>query len=189
MRRIIAVASLPVALGAVAVAGFVAWRRNRRFGSAFVNRIVNPRLVSRGLVGGQRSEIGTLEHFGRTSGIRRVTPVHPEPTVDGFRIVMPLGPESQWARNVVAAGHCRLQLHETVYDLDEPSIIEAAEADFLPTAVRLIMSRLGFQYLVLRTFSSAPGTLELTESRGPSPGVPAPTETAAEAAAEVVRAS
>ena len=75
-----------------------------------------PRLLQRGLAGGAKSEIGTLEHFGRMSGVRRLTPVHPEPTPAGFRVMVPLGSHSQWARNVLAAGHCRLQLHDVVYN-------------------------------------------------------------------------
>ena len=31
----------------------------------------------------------------------------------------PLGDHSEWARNVLAAGHCRLQLRDVVYELDD----------------------------------------------------------------------
>ena len=157
MRRIVGViaASAAIASGVV-----IFWRRNPRVGSGFMNAVVNPRLLSRGMAGGRASEIGTLEHVGRTSGVLRLTPVHPEPTRDGFRIVVPLGPNSHWARNVLAAGHCRLQLHETVYDLDEPAMIPASEADGLPAVVRAAMAGLGFQYLTLHTFSARPGSLE-----------------------------
>lgn len=179
MRRVVAISAVPVALGVVAGATVVVWRRNPRLGSTFVNTVVNPRLVGRGLAGGAKSEIGALEHVGRTSGIRRLTPVHPEPTHDGFRIVVPLGPSSHWARNVLAAGHCRLQLHEMVYDLDEPTIIGAGEADNLPAAVRGIMAGLGFQYLTLRTFASGPGSLEPANPDAPASNQPAPAETPA----------
>ena len=50
----------------------------RGSGPMFVNTVVNPRLLRRGLAGGGASEIGTIEHFGRRSGVRRLTPVHPE---------------------------------------------------------------------------------------------------------------
>ena len=119
------------------------------------------------------SEIGTLEHVGRTSGIRRLTPVHPEPTPDGFRIVVPLGPSSQWARNVLAAGHCRLQLHDRVYDLDEPAMVDAGEVDHLPWAVRGVMGALGFQYLKMRTFDAHAGALEPAEADGRTSEPPA----------------
>lgn len=163
MRRIIVVGAA-TALVATVGATVAVWRRDPRVGSAFVNSVVNPRLVGRGLAGGAKSEIGTLEHVGRTSGIRRLTPVHPEPTPEGFRIMVPLGPHSQWARNVLTAGHCRLQLHDTVYDLDEPAMIPASEVHGLPSAVRRGMAALGFEYLTLRTFSSTPGALEPAEA-------------------------
>ena len=163
MRRSISIIVTATALGGFAGATVIIWRRNPRVGTTFVNSVVNPRLVRRGLAGGRASEIGTLEHIGRRSGVRRLTPVHPEPTPEGFRVVVPLGPHSQWAQNVLAAGHCRLQLHGLVYDLDEPTMIPASEAEKLPRAVRGAMAALGFQYLRLHTFASHPGRLEPAE--------------------------
>jgi hypothetical protein len=156
MRKIVAVLAL-VAAVRLAVR---AWRENPRIGTAFVNSVVNPALLRRGLAGGRASEIGTLEHFGRRSGLRRLTPVHPEPTKGGFRVLVPLGPQSQWARNVLVAGHCRLHLHGQVFDLDEPVTVAAAEAGDLPWVVRRLMTALGFQYLYLHTFATRPGDLE-----------------------------
>ena len=159
MRRSLALAGGLASLGAVAGVAVVVWRRNPRVGSAFVNAIVNPALVRRGLAGGGASELGVLEHVGRRSGRHRWTPVHPEPTPDGFRIMVPLGPHSEWARNVLAAGHCRLRVHGVVYELDEPAMIAARDVETLPAPLRGLMASLGFQYLKLRTFGSEPGIL------------------------------
>jgi hypothetical protein len=166
-----------VAVLALFVGTLMWWRRNRRFGTAFVNRVVNPALMRRGWSGSGRSEIGTLEHIGRRSGTRRLTPVHPEPTADGFRIIVPLADESQWARNVLAAGHCRLCLHGTVYELDEPRLIDPAEVEALPRGLRKVESLLGFRYLTLHTFAAASGELEapVQDVREATPG-PRPTE-------------
>ena len=152
MRRLLAFIGTLTAITAIAVA---AWRRNRRIGVAFVNTVVNPALVRRGLTGG-RSELGTIEHVGRVSGIERCVPVHPEPTSDGFRILVPLGEQSEWARNVLAAAHWRLHLHDAVFELDEPTMIPASQATDLPTPIRRLLGWLGFEYLSLRTFASAP---------------------------------
>jgi deazaflavin-dependent oxidoreductase (nitroreductase family) len=160
MRRLVMCVAALGAIGGLARLGLAAWRRNPRIGTRFVNSVVNPRLLDRGLAGGAASELGTLEHVGRRSGARRMTPVHPEPIPDGFRIVVPLGDQSQWARNVLAAGHCRLQLHDHVYELDEPKLIPASEADDLPGPVRSVMSALGFRYLTLRTLNAMPAHLE-----------------------------
>src|SRR5688572_20338573 len=125
MRKIVTLFAFPAVIGVAAVAAARMWRRNPRIGTAFVNSVVNPVLLRRGLSGSRRSEIGTLEHVGRKSGVRRLTPVHPEPTPVGFRIIVPLGMRSEWARNVIAAGHCRLLLHDQVFDLDEPAMVDA----------------------------------------------------------------
>ena len=154
---------LVATLGALAASAIVAWRRNPRLGSGFVNERVNPLLLRRGLSGGQRAEIGTLEHFGRRTGTRRLTPVHPEPTDDGFRIMVPLGPQSEWARNVLAAGHCRLQLHATVFELDEPSLLQPREMVDLPLVTRAMCGALGFAYLSLHRFAEHPGSLDDAE--------------------------
>jgi hypothetical protein len=156
MRKIVAV----LALAAAVPLAVRAWRRNPRIGTSFVNSVVNPALLRRGLAGGRASEIGTLEHFGRRSGLRRLTPVHPEPTEGGFRVMVPLGPQSHWARNVLAAGHCRLHLHGQVLELDEPVMIGAARAEDLPRIVRWLMMTLGFEYLYLHTFATRAGDLE-----------------------------
>jgi hypothetical protein len=157
VRKIIMfIAALGPALGA----GLVAWRRDPRIGSAWVNRAVNPWLLERGLAGGQHSEIGPLEHIGRRSGIVRLTPVHPEPTATGFRFVVPLGTQSEWARNVLAAGRCRIGLHEQVYELARPRFVSPAELDDLPKPMQACMVALGFRYLVLETVAVAPGRLE-----------------------------
>jgi hypothetical protein len=163
MRKILTLVAFPAATGATLVAAVGLWRRDPRVGTAFVNSVVNPALLRRGLAGYGRSEIGTLEHVGRKSGSRRLTPVHPEPTPAGFRIIVPLGMRSEWARNVIAAGHCRLLLHDQVFDLDEPAMVDAAEAQDLPWPVRRVLAGLGFRYLTLRTFASHPGRLEMPE--------------------------
>ena len=167
MRRIGLLFAASAAVGGAAAGAVVIWRRNPRIGSTFVNSVVNPRLLQHGLAGGRTSEIGTIEHYGRISGIRYLTPVHPEATSDGFRIMVPLGRQSHWARNVLTAGHCRLQLHDIVFDLDEPAWIPANDVDALPTAIRSGMAALGFEYLTLRTFDSRPGTLDLAAVEAP----------------------
>jgi hypothetical protein len=172
VRRII-IALIGTSAAAALVGGAVwSFRRNPRMGSSFVNSVVNPALLRRGLVGRGRAELATLEHFGRRSGRRYLTPVHPEPTPDGFQIMVPLGEHSEWARNVVAAGHCRLQLHDVVYQLDEPCIVRPTELPSLPAIARRIEDYLGFEYMTVREFSSTPGSLG--EEVLPSESTPEP---------------
>ena len=160
MRRIVKIIAASAAVSAAVGGSVIVWRRNPRVGTTFMNSVVNPSLLRRGLAGGGVSELGTIEHVGRKSGVRRLTPVHPEPTPVGFRVMVPLGSHSEWARNVLAAGHCRLQLHDVVYDLDEPTMVAVSAVESLPRAIRSVMAGLGFQYLELRTFGASHGSLE-----------------------------
>lgn len=157
MRRLI--------LFGVAVAGLVGgaawWRRHPRFGAEWVNRVADPWLVRQGVVASSKGEIGLLEHVGRKTGVVRMTPVHPVRTPEGFRIVVPLGVESHWASNVIAAGHCRLQVGDVVHELDEPVLVTASRVDGLPKAATKVMDWLGFRYLVLHQFAQHEGTLEI----------------------------
>jgi deazaflavin-dependent oxidoreductase (nitroreductase family) len=135
------------------------WRRHPRAGAGWVNRVANPWLLRTGVPAHTRGEIGLLEHVGRKSGAVRVTPVHPAPTASGFRIIVPLGGESQWARNVVAAGHCRLQVGDEVFELDEPRLISPMLVEGLPAVVAHLTEWLGFRYLALHQFARRAGSL------------------------------
>ena len=154
-------------LASLAVGGIAWWRRHPRFGSGWVNRVVDPWLIRQGIVAESEGEIGLIEHVGRKSGTVRVSPVHPVPTRNGFRIIVPLGVESQWAQNVMKAGRCRLQVGEVVYELDEPRLVSPMLVEELPLAVRRLMVWLGFSYLELHRFAESPGGLIVAEV-GPS---------------------
>jgi hypothetical protein len=155
MRKLF-VLSLAIAAVAALVAAAM---RYTRLGSGFANEVVNPFLVRRGISGSGRSEIGTLEHVGRTTGIRRLTPLHPIPTETGFRFMVPLGERSEWSKNVLAAGHCRMQLHDVVIELDEPVLLAASEVSEIAAPLAMVLDRLGVEYLFLRRFAEAPGRL------------------------------
>ena len=176
MRRMVLAVGFLLGISAAAIGvGVWAWRRNPRMGTRLMNDRVNPLLLRHGVSGEPGSEIGILEHVGRRSGVRRLTPVHPEPTADGFRIVVPLADRSEWARNVLAAGHCRLELRGTVHELDEPVMLLPADVEGIAGPVRWATSALGFRYLRLHRFAEAPGTLsaaDAAEERRDEPGEP-----------------
>jgi hypothetical protein len=86
--------------------------------------------------------------------------VHPVPTAEGFRVVVPLAERSEWARNVLAAGHCRVQLQDVVYELDEPVLVRPTDVRELQAPIRWAEERLGFEYLLLHRFAEHPGALE-----------------------------
>lgn len=131
------------------------WRQNRRAGVDVVNRVIDPWVVRRGLISGSGGQLGLIEHVGRKSGIVRQTPVHPTPTPDGVQIIVPVGDRSEWARNVLAAGHCRLVLGSQLIELDDPVLEMPADVFGVPRPVRALFGWLGFRYLHLRS-STAP---------------------------------
>jgi hypothetical protein len=106
------------------------------------------------------------------------------PTADGFRVVVPLAERSEWARNVLAAGHCRVQFQDVVYELDEPVLVRPTDVRELQAPVRWAEERLGFEYLLLHRFAEHAGELE---PLGTEPIVaPAPTRAARPRKAAVV---
>jgi deazaflavin-dependent oxidoreductase (nitroreductase family) len=125
----------------------------------FVSARFNPLVERLGLVGGRRSPWAYVEHVGRTSGRAYRTPVLPAIAGDHAYIPLPYGADVQWARNVRAAGHCRLQVHERTYDLDEPRVITAAERHDLPERLRAWAEARGNRYLALHVLAERDGLL------------------------------
>lgn len=132
-----------------------------------VNEKVNPWLLEHHIPGSAKAEIGTLEHVGRTSGVAHYTPVHPTLRDDDLFIPAPLGVGSQWAQNILHGGTARLQLHETLYELDRPELIAVAETGFFPAQLATPFDRMGWRYLRMHVAASAPGAFAMHE---PAPG-------------------
>jgi hypothetical protein len=74
-------------------------------------------------------------------------------------VSLPYGRDVNWARNVMASGHCRIQIHGQVYELDEPQVCGSAELPELPEWRKRQFSS-AMEYLRLRVFGVQPGTLD-----------------------------
>lgn len=125
---------------------------------ARMNDQVNPWLMDHRIPGSEKAEIGTLEHRGRTSGSVYFTPVHPTLLEETLLIPAPMGVGSQWARNVLHAGHARLQLHDRLYELDQPELVTVGETGFFPAAIAAPFDRMGWRYVRFHVAASAPAT-------------------------------
>jgi deazaflavin-dependent oxidoreductase (nitroreductase family) len=93
-----------------------------------------------------------LRHTGRTSGKPYATTVVALHTPDGFMVPLPFGSDTQWAKNLFAAGGGSLRSHGREYQIVEPRIVdrEAAGAH-LPAPLRFVAGRLGLrQYVMVR---------------------------------------
>jgi deazaflavin-dependent oxidoreductase (nitroreductase family) len=157
-------------------------RARRDWLRRFATRRFNPLVTRLGLVGGRRSPWALLEHVGRRSGRVYRTPVLPLFIGDFAYVPLQFGTDADWARNVRAAGTCRLQVHEHVYELDEPAEIGPAEHPGVPESLRPWVERRGRRYLRLHVLSATPGRLDRREAR-----VPADTVLAAAEPAEALR--
>jgi deazaflavin-dependent oxidoreductase (nitroreductase family) len=88
-------------------------------------------------------------HVGRTSGRAYRNPVSAYPLGDGFVIPVLYGTQSQWVRNVMAAGRFTLRTKGRDYQLERPEIIPPAQAmAAYPALLRRIMRSQGIQHFV-----------------------------------------
>lgn len=78
---------------------------------------------------------GVIEHTGRRSGKKYVTPVVIERAGGGFIIPLPYGTNVDWLRNVQAAGRATIRVHGQSFIAAQPVIIDA------PTAAGLLSPR------------------------------------------------
>src|ERR1700691_6304630 len=106
------------------------------FNLAVTNRITS-RFAAR-LVG-----FGILKHVGRMSGRVYRTPVNVFRAPDGFLIALTYGRESEWVKNVLAAGGCELETRRVTYELSSPTIIHDPTRQRFPFPVRLILRLIG----------------------------------------------
>lgn len=75
-----------------------------------------------------RSAIADLEHAGRSSGRRYHTPVRAFRTGDTVVIAINFGTRSDWLRNVLAAGGCRMRLRKQFMELSNPRVVPIDQA-------------------------------------------------------------
>ena len=114
-------------------------------------RITDP--ITRPLAGRRYFKLWAIvHHVGRRSGTQYATPVAIVRTPDGFVIPMPWGERTQWVRNVLEAGSCRLRWGGSDYSLVEPRVIDRTEADaFFGPILRVGLSAFGMRvFLRLR---------------------------------------
>ena len=131
-------------------------RRDLRARRAMNDRLA-PILLRHGAADGPRTGLGVVEHVGRVSGTLRRTLVHPVPLGDRFAIPLPYRDKGQWPQNVIAAGCCRLQFHDSVYALSNPRVMNADLVEGLPGVERALVRALGGACLVLDVDSVAVG--------------------------------
>ena len=125
---------------------------------SFVTHRFNPLVMRLGLAGGRRSPWAIVEHVGRSSGTVYRSPLLPMTAGNFLFVPLTYGEDVHWVKNVRAAGHCRIQQHEMILELDEPVIVAASDNPAIPDAVRGAAERSGRRYLRLHVLERVPGT-------------------------------
>jgi deazaflavin-dependent oxidoreductase (nitroreductase family) len=116
-----------------------------------MTKVLNPAM--RRLAGRPHFQMAALvRHTGRRSGRQYVTPVGAQ--LAGNTIVIPLtfGTESDWSRNVRAAGGCSIRLGGTDYDAVAPEVVSAGEAKPVVKAAYSGWQRGMFRMLGIKQF-------------------------------------
>jgi deazaflavin-dependent oxidoreductase (nitroreductase family) len=98
---------------------------------------------------------GRLHHAGRRSGVCYITPVGARIKDDHVLIPLTFGNQSDWVRNVCAAGGATVEVNRRSYAMGAPEFLYWADArsivrSFFPLA------RSGFRMLSIKQFVYAP---------------------------------
>ena len=112
----------------------------KRWVAAF-NLAVTNRITSR--FAARLPGFGILTHVGRKSGRVYRTPVNVFRAPEGFLIALTYGQDSEWVRNVEAAGGCELETRGVRYLLSAPTIVHDPSRRRFPFPVHMILGLIG----------------------------------------------
>ena len=75
------------------------------------------------------SPYAVMRHVGRKSGREYETPMQPVATDDGFAVALPYGPNTDWLKNVLAAGRATLVFDGETYEVGRPEVVAMSDAN------------------------------------------------------------
>lgn len=115
-----------------------------RFNRVATNRILGP--LTRVL-----PPFAEVRHRGRTSGREYTTPVWAFPTEDGYVIALTYGPQTHWAKNVLAANGCRMRTPAGEVPLGNARLLRDEEGlTRMPAVLRPALRAMGVRdFLIL----------------------------------------
>ncbi len=125
---------------AIAASGVLMMRFRKRWlakiNIAFTNRIT-------ALFAGWLPGFGILTHVGRKSGKVYRTPINVFRASNGFVIALTYSSESEWVKNVLAAGSCALKTVGKKYQLSAPKVVRDPTRRRFPFPVRVVLRIVG----------------------------------------------
>jgi deazaflavin-dependent oxidoreductase (nitroreductase family) len=140
MQPPIPIAASVILLLMILLAPILLIRFRKRWVAAF-NLAVTNRITSR--FAARLPGFGILTHVGRKSGRVYQTPVNVFRASEGFLIALTYGRDSEWVRNVVAAGGCQLETQGVRYRLSEPTVVHDPARRRFPLFVRIVLGIMG----------------------------------------------
>jgi deazaflavin-dependent oxidoreductase (nitroreductase family) len=134
---------------AIAATGILLMRFRKRW-LAKINIAVTNRITS--LFAGRLPGFGILTHVGRKSGKVYRTPVNVFRASNGFIIALTYSSQSEWVKNVLAAGGSELKTRGKKYQLSSPNVVHDPTRRRFPIPVRLVLRIVGAdEYMELTT--------------------------------------
>jgi deazaflavin-dependent oxidoreductase (nitroreductase family) len=116
-----------------------------------MTRLLNPVIVKR--AGGPGFRMAAqIRHTGRRSGRPYVTPASARRSGDVIVIPLTFGNQSDWVRNIAAAGRCAIRLDDQDYEATEPRFIGRDQAGELLKPMFSPIERASFRVLGIRQF-------------------------------------
>jgi|SRR5215469_15756785 len=133
----------------IAASGVLMMRFRKRWlakiNIAFTNRITS-------LFAGWLPGFGILTHVGRKSGKVYRIPINVFRAPNGFMIALTYSSQSEWVKNVRAAGGCELRTRGKEYQLFAPNVGRDPTRRRFPFPVRLVLRIVGAdEYMELST--------------------------------------
>src|SRR5580704_6722460 len=125
---------------AIAATGILMMRFRKRWLAKF-NIAVTNRITS--LFAGWLPGFGILTHVGRRSGKVYRTPVNVFRAPNGFIVALTYSSQSEWVKNVLAAGSCELKTVVRKYRLVASKVVRDTTRGRFPIPVRLILTLVG----------------------------------------------
>ncbi len=102
---------------------------------------------------------GVVVHRGRSSGRRYQTPVNVFPAEDGYVFALTYGPDTDWVKNVLAAGGCGLQTRGRAIRLVSPHLFHDESRRGIRPVERQVLRIIGVaDFLSLKTAPAASAT-------------------------------
>jgi deazaflavin-dependent oxidoreductase (nitroreductase family) len=119
-------------------------KRLARFNRVVTNRVTGP-------FAARLPGFAIVRHVGRRSGREHANPVNLFHHGDRYVIALTYGADSQWVRNVMAAGDVRVRTRGRTIHLVEPEIVHDPTQSHVPAPIRPILRALGVSdFMVLQ---------------------------------------